>query len=137
MDSVETQRRLDKLASEADTLIIAVDALNVTAARITRRTRRSEAVLAALAVSFLLDILLTVFVYVGLTQLSDTTRVVQDTQANGLVIRQKVLCPLYQLFLNSYSIRVRDNPALNPRGAAWYDNAYATLRDGNKALNCH
>jgi hypothetical protein len=136
MDSADTQARLDKLTTEADSLVEAVHALNVTADRIAKRTRRSEAVLVALVISFLLDVTLTVIVTIGLTQLSDTTRTVQETQANGRVVRQQVLCPLYQLIVTSYSTQVRDNPVLNPRGPAWYDNAYATLRNGNQALHC-
>lgn len=137
MDNDQTREQLDKLRSDADALTTAVNSLNVTAQQITRRTRRSETVILALVVSFILDIALTTFVVIGLNRLDSTTTAVQATQANGLVVRQKVLCPLYQLFLNSYSVKVRDSPTLNPRGPAWYDNAYATLRSGNQLLNCH
>lgn len=134
MDSADTQARLDKLSNDADGLTAAVRALTVTADRITRRTRRSETVILCLVVSFILDVTLTAFVFFGLNRLDSTTREVQATQANGQVVRQEVLCPLYQLFLNSYSVKARDT---NPRGPAWYDHAFATLRAGNTALHCH
>lgn len=136
MDSAETRERLDKLTTEADALTEAVHSLNIAADRISRRTRRSEAVLAGLVISFLLDITLTVFVFVGLNQLGATTHAVQATQADGMVIRQKVLCPLYELIITTYSTQVRDNPTLNPRGPAYYDQVYATLRSGSQALHC-
>src|SRR5215472_13645740 len=125
MDSADTQARLDKLSTDADALTHAVQALNTTADRITRRTRRSETVIAFLVISFILDITVTAFVFVGLNRLDTTTREVQATQANGQIVRQEVLCPLYQLFLSSYSTKARDT---NPKGPVFYDNAFATLR---------
>lgn len=133
MDSAETQARLDKLTVEADTLAEAVRVLTVTADRITKRTRRSETVIACLVVSFVLDIVLTVFVAFGFVNLNNATQTIQQTQANGAVVRQDVLCPLYHLILQSYSTEARDH---NPLGPAWYDNAFATLRNGNAALHC-
>lgn len=133
MDSTETKERLDKLSVEADDLADAVRTLTRTAEQITKRTRRSETVIACLVVSFILDVTLTVLVLIGLNSVSDAQKQVEQTQANGLIIRQQVLCPLYQLFLQSYSIQARNN---NPRGPEWYDHAFATLRAGNQALKC-
>jgi hypothetical protein len=83
--------------------------------------------------SFLFDITLTLVLYVGLNRQQDTTRQIQQVQQNGAVVRQQVLCPLYHLFLSSYSTKARD---AYPQGPAAYDRAFATLRAGNSALGC-
>lgn len=121
------------LAAQAEALTQSVATLAHSADRLNKRTRRSEIIIGLTVLSFLFDITLTILLYVGLHDQQDATRTIQAVQANGAVVRQQVLCPLYQLLISSESPQAR---AAYPHGPAAYDQAFATLRAGKSALNC-
>lgn len=121
------------LAAQAEALTQSVATLTRAADRLNRRTRRSEIAIGMTILSFLFDITLTILLYVGLHDQQTVTQQIQAVQANGAVVRQDVLCPLYQLLLSSESPQAR---AAYPHGTAAYDQAFATLRAGKSALNC-
>lgn len=123
-----------ELAAQAERLTRSVANLTVAADRINKRTRRSEIIIVFTIISFLFDITLTVLLYGGLHNQQLATHTIQAVQANGLVVRQKVLCPLYQLLL---SIESPQGRAQYPAGPAAYDRVFTTLRDGRSALDCH
>lgn len=89
-----------------------------------------------LSVSLLLDVALTVFMIFsqiqishnehGITALTDRLDVAQTTQ------RQKALCPLYQLLLDSKSDAGRAASADKKA----YDHAFAVIQSGYNALEC-
>lgn len=122
-----------ELEARAEALTRSVAELTGAADRLNKRTRRSEVIIGMTIVSFLFDITLTVLLYVGLHDQQTATQAIQAVQSNGAVVRQQVLCPLYQLFLSSESPQAR---AAYPHGPAAYDRAFATLHAGQHALEC-
>jgi len=118
--------RLDTLARVGGELTAAVDALR-------KRTRRSEIWIVLTVVGFCLDIALTITITVGLVNQTAATTQIQQVQNNASVVRQKVLCPLYDLLIGAYSTQAR---AVYPHGPAAYDAAFATLRKAASALDC-
>lgn len=95
-----------------------------------KQSKRDRRILRALIVSFVLNILLTVFVVIGLVQLQSLTSRLDAAQSTG---RQNALCPLYQLFLDSRSDKAR---AASPQGPEAYDNAFKIIQKGYDALEC-
>jgi len=94
-------------------------------------------VLAVIAITGLvLDILITAtVVIVGLGMQSNTERIDDLTQRldySQTVQRQKALCPLYQVFLDSKSAAGRA-AAPDPEK---YDHAFTVIQDGYDALEC-
>jgi hypothetical protein len=122
-----------ELEARAEALTRSVADLTGAADRLSKRTRRSEIAIGLTILSFLFDITLTVLLYVGLHNQQSATEAIQAVQANGAIVRQQVLCPLYQLLISSESPQAR---AKYPRGPAAYDQAFATLHAGQKALDC-
>lgn len=131
--AADARERLDKLTDQARDLSSAVTSLNTSTKQLGRRTTRSEVVLVITIVSFILDIILTTVLTIGLIKQRDATMQIQQVQSNGAVIREEVLCPLYQLLVSSYSVQAR---ARYPGGPAAYDHAFVILRGGAHALNC-
>ena len=83
-----------------------------------------------------LDILLTVVISFALAGMNANTEridaLTQRLDTAQTVQRQKALCPLYQIFLDSKSAAGR---AAAPDPAK-YDHAFVVIADGYKALEC-
>lgn len=100
------------------------------------KTRSNRRAIAVMAVSLALDILLTLAMVFSqlqinrtdhqITALTDRLDKAQTTQ------RQKALCPLYQLLLDSKSDAGR---AAAPDKKA-YDHAFSVIQSGYDALDC-
>jgi hypothetical protein len=94
-----------------------------------RRARTNRRLITAIIVSVALDVILSVFLalvtaqVVNLTDRLDTAQTIQ---------RQKALCPLYQLFLDSQSAKGR---AAAPDPVK-YDHSFVVIKDGYNALGC-
>lgn len=122
------------LTDAAHQLIARVDALTsgtgdqmVTLSQYTKRTRRYVWALGLMA-------LVTVgALTLGLTNLYVLNHVTEQIQRGQTVGRQRALCPLYRLFLDSKNDRAR---SANPKGPEAYDEAFAVIQDGYDALKC-
>ena len=100
-------------------------------------SRTNRRLIIALAISFALDIALTITMVIGVASIKHNserigavTRRLDIAQTTG---RTAVLCPLYKLFLDSQSPRAR---AAYPQGPAAYDRAFKVIRDGYNTLDC-
>lgn len=114
------------LANELETLGVDTGGQIVALSRTARTNRR---LIWMTVGGFALDIALTVAVAVGAIQVGSLTHrldVAQTTQ------RQKALCPLYQVFLDSESPAGR-KAAPDP---VQYDHAFKVIRDGYEVLEC-
>lgn len=136
-----TDDEVTQLALQAGSLLASIDRLNgdtgaqmVRLAQVSRRHRR---LIFGLAISLAVDIILTLVLGMGLNELHSTSGQVKDvtTRLNveQTVQKQRALCPLYQLFIDSENPTAR---AQSPGGPAAYDHAFAVIRDGYAALNC-
>lgn len=138
-----TTNNNDELAALTDLargLIVRVDELNHDSGKqlisLSKETRANRRMIWALTGSFILDVLLTFALGFGFHSLSsEADRVDHLTDrldTAQTVQRQKALCPLYQLFLDSKSPEGR---AASPDPAK-YDAAFKTIEEGYKALAC-
>lgn len=107
-----------------------------TVERLGKRARTNRVLIYGLIGSFALDIMLTIvlaFGFVGLQQQSDRLdTITQRLNVAQTVQRQKALCPLYQVFLDSKSPEARAR-SVDPKK---YDEAFKTIEDGYNALKC-
>lgn len=132
---------LSRLTAAAEELVLNVNSLNKDAGRqlvtLTQRAKTNRQLIWALAASFLLDILLTIALGLGYVAVNDNSNRIGDVTGrldqSQTVGRQRALCPLYQLFLDSKSDAARQR---NPDGPEAYDKAFKTIEDGYNALMC-
>lgn len=132
--------RLAELTAAANDLIREIQQINADAGRqlvtLTQRSKANRAMIYGLAASFALDVILTVVLGVGLAALNRTSdrvsQIAQRLDVAQTVQRQKALCPLYQLFLDSKSPQGR-KAAPDPQK---YDRAFAVIEDGYRVLEC-
>jgi hypothetical protein len=131
---------LDQLARDARELIAKIGELSEGSGeqlvRVTKENRATRRMVWGLAGSFVLDVLLTLLLGVGLVGLNDQAKEV-DALTHRIDIaqtvqRQKALCPLYKLFIDSESPQGR-KAAPDPKK---YDHAFIVIRDGYTALDC-
>lgn len=101
-----------------------------------KRARSNRRMIWAVIVGCVLDVLLTVAFGIGLFQVTNNAdRIDQLTKRLNVAQttqRQKALCPLYQIFLDSKSPRGR-KAAPDPEK---YDHAFEVIEDGYQVLNC-
>lgn len=121
LSAIASQLSRDQ-ASLSDKQIKHVGAL----AKYSRKTRKISY---ALFVSILIDVLLTVALTVIGFQVSGNT---DDIQRSQTTTRQRVLCPLYTIFIQSQSEKGR-KAAPDPKK---YDEAFRVIREGYRTLNC-
>lgn len=95
-------------------------------AKYTRKTRK---IVYSLIASLILDLFLTGFLAFTHAKLDNVTKNVQYSQT---VQRQRVLCPLYTVFLQSRSAEGRKR-APDPKK---YDEAFKVIADGYRTLEC-
>lgn len=134
-------RRLEALSQTANDLVTAVNGLNDETNQrvmgVNKRLNHNKKLMWIVIISFIVDLSLTGTMAWVFHQSRETT---QDVKAitkrldyNSQVQRRKVLCPLYQLFMDSKSEQAR---ASNPNGPAAYDKAFKVIEEGYNALNC-
>ncbi len=128
------------LAEQAAALTKSVNKLNADVGdqmvSMAKVTKRNERLIVGLIISFILDVTLTVFMAFGMVVLKSNTDDIQvltdKVVAVQTVQRQKALCPLYQLFLDSKS-EVGRARAPDP---VKYDQAFVVIQQGFDALKC-
>ena len=129
------------LAEAARQLVQKVDGINVktgdTIVGLGTATKNNRRMILIVAVSVILDLLLTGLVFFGLSGVNDNSqRLSQVTERLDLAQtegRQKSLCPLYTLLLGAKSDKAR---AVNPDGPAAYDKAFKVIEEGFNGLHC-
>lgn len=139
-ETPEKGERMIELISLANTLINEIETLADDSGKqfvsLAHRARTNRLLIIATAASVMFDLLLTVILaFVGIgwhenTNQIDTLTHRLDTQQT--VQRQKALCPLYQVFLDSKSKQGRD-AAPDPEK---YDHAFVVIQQGYDALEC-
>lgn len=132
--------RLPTLITLAEQLIAEVDELSRDSGKqfvsLAKRARTNRMLITITAASVLIDLVLTaVLTIVGIGMQRNTDRI--DALAQRLdqaqtVQRQKALCPLYQIFLDSKSAAGR-KAAPDPKK---YDHAFIVIKQGYNALEC-
>lgn len=105
-------------------------------ATLTRRSRTNRRLILAVIAGFTLDVVLTVAMAFGLLTVMNNAENI-DSLTRRLDVaqtetRQRALCPLYQVFLDSKSPQGRAR-AEDPEK---YDHAFEVIEDGYKALDC-
>lgn len=133
-------RQLQALTNAALELVDSVEQLNRESGSqivgLTKRQATSRKIIIWLIVSLVVDLFLTVALAVGYVYLDRTAHQAEATASqlkyNSTVQRQKALCPLYQLFLDSKSPEGRKR-SLDPEK---YDQAFVTIEEGYKVLKC-
>lgn len=102
-----------------------------------KRARTNRRLIFVVLVGCVLDILLTIIIVVtGAGVIANTRRIDALTNRIDLaqtVQRQKALCPLYQVFLDSKSPQARAQ-APDPKK---YDHAFVVIKQGYDALECN
>jgi hypothetical protein len=100
------------------------------------RARSNRRAIVALSVSLALDIALTVIMAIGWVQVTDNddriAALTERLDQAQTVQRQKALCPLYQLLLDSKSAASRA-AAPDPKA---YDHAFEVIQSGYDAFQC-
>lgn len=116
-------------------LVEAVDRLNDESddhfTKIAKMYKRSRRLMVAVTIGLLLDITITVLLGFGFYSLGSLTDKVDYSQT---VTRHQVLCPLYQILINTESAQGR---ARFPAGPEAYDKVYEQLNRSYMFLNCN
>lgn len=97
---------------------------------LSKRARSNRRLIWVTIGSLILDVALTAAITIGGLQISSLTHRLDVSQTET---RQRALCPLYQVFLDSKSKAGRD-AAPDPKK---YDKAFEVIQDGYDALNCN
>lgn len=101
-----------------------------------KRARTNRRLIIVTIASLVLDVVLSVFLALAVIQIGDNDQAISALtnrlDVSQTVQRQKALCPLYQLFLDSESAAGR---AAAPDPVK-YDHAFVVIRDGYSVLGC-
>lgn len=121
----EINRRADQLDKDVRAIVVATEANTAAMDRLERRLDRADKdrhkfVLALTALAMLI-------VFLGV----ETVRLEQSINDQN-ALRNRVLCPLYGIFLGSY------DPQSRPEGDARrkYEDAFVVIREGNAEMHC-
>jgi hypothetical protein len=136
----ERDDSIEELTQKAVELLAQVERLGdgtgASLVKLTQETRRTRHIVLAMIASFVLDIMLTVFLTLGFVSLHDTDKQVNkvtDRLDNAQTVqRQKALCPLYQIFVEADTPQ---NRAAAPDKSR-YDKNFTIIRQGYDALKC-
>lgn len=133
--------RIDALTETANDLIQEINKLNTGTGKsvesLNTKMRRNKHIMWVVIASLIVDIAITV----GLTLTVNNTqqnseridKITQRLDYNANVQRKKVLCPLYEIFVNS---RSEAGKAQYPQGPEAYDKTFDSIQGQYDALNC-
>lgn len=132
--------KLDALTEVANELVQEVNTLNQGGKQVenlTTKVLRNYKILwlciASLVGLFVVTVILGITVYTSQNNSEKLDKLTQRLDYSQTVTRKQVLCPLYQVFLDSKSEQGR---AAYPKGPAEYDRLFATLERSYKVLHC-
>lgn len=140
MTSPENDAKLEELIGLGTQLLGRIEAFTQEGGkqfvRLAQRSRANRRGLWFLGASLLLDIILTVVMVFSQVQISGNERnisaLTDRIDYSQTVQRQKALCPLYQLLLDSKSAAAR--AAATDKNA--YDHAFSVIQTGYNVLDC-
>jgi hypothetical protein len=119
----------DELAASAQSLEDSVNTLTKEMRAANKRGKMNRRLIYGVALALVLNVIVLATISVlfyGVKSNSEHITEIQDRTSN------KVLCPLYQLFLQTYSPK----SAAHDRDPAGYEHAYAVIRAGFIELDC-
>lgn len=124
---------IEELTRAAHELIGKVDQINAASGErvdtLARASKMNRRIIEALsAITFVVVVLCGLMAFALKSTIDNTNRL----DAGATTSRQKALCPLYQVFLDSNTKEAR---AAAPDKAR-YDRAYKVIQDGYDALGC-
>jgi hypothetical protein len=141
MPPYSNRNKLDDLTEQAGELVTQINRLNagtgVEVEGLNRKVRRSQKMMALIAVSLLANLILTVAVAFTVHSTVENTQQVDavtqrlDHQQN--VTRKQVLCPLYQIFVDSKSDQGRK---AYPQGPKEYDRVFKVIEKAYDTIQC-
>jgi hypothetical protein len=117
--AVELNRKIETIALESGSQFVSL----------ARTARRNRMMIWTATIGVALDILLTVVITIFGIQLTSLTNQLDATQTTQ---RQRALCPLYGIFLDSKSAAGR-KAAPDPKK---YDHAFEVIQQGYRVLGC-
>ncbi len=133
MNSEHNDKLINDLVSAASDLKSEISKLNYdsvdTVTKLSVYVKKTRKMTWGLIISIILDVLLTVLLTSNTIRLDSLTERLDYAQT---VNRQKALCPLYQLFLDSKS----DVGRAHAPDPVKYDQAFVVIKDGYNALGC-
>jgi hypothetical protein len=140
MTSPESETKLQELITVGTQLLEQIsqfaDQSGTQFVSLAQRARANRRAIIALGISLFLDIVLTFVTVFAWVQVSNNEHKISDLTArldySQTVQRQKALCPLYQLLLDSKSTASR-NASPDPKA---YDHAFDVIGQGYAALDC-
>lgn len=138
----DRSEELARLTAVAYELVDNVNKLNRDSGKqlvtLTHRAKRNRQMIWMLIGSFLVDVVLTILLAAGFVSVNDNANKIESVTTrldmSQTIGRQRALCPLYQIFLDSKSDAGRKR---SPQGPEAYDRAFKTIEDGYNALECN
>lgn len=132
--------RLTRLAELASEIVQELEHISLDSGEqfvsLANRARRNRQLITAVIVSVVLDVILSVFLGLAVVQVKHNEHQISALTTrldiSQTVQRQKALCPLYQIFLDSRSAAGR---AAAPDPVK-YDHAFQVIQDGYGVLGC-
>jgi len=140
MTNPENEAKIEELIGLGSRLLLQIEAFTTEGGKqfvnLAQRARANRRAIWLLGLSILLDLALTAFMIFSQIQISSNEHQIGDL-TNRLdtaqtTQRQKALCPLYQLLLDSRSDAAR-KASPDPKA---YDHAFAVIQSGYNALDC-
>lgn len=141
MPNYSNRNKLDALSEQAGDLVAEINKLNEDTGRtlegVNTKVRRNQRMTWLVGLSLLADLIVTVVLGFTLHQTSTTAdktdKVTDRLNYSQNVTRQKVLCPLYEIFINSKSDVGRQR---HPGGPAEYDKIFVTFQQSYDVIKC-
>lgn len=141
MPNYSNRNKLDELNEQAKGLITEISKLNEETGNqisgVSKRLTRNQKIMWLLVATLLLTVITTVVLAFTVASTRENTEKVDaittrlDIQQT--VTRQKVLCPLYQIFVDSRSEQARKT---YPRGPEEYDRIFNIIQTSYDTIKC-
>lgn len=141
MPPYSNRNKLDDLTEQAGELVAQINHLNagtgVEVEGLNKKVRRSQKMMILIGVSLVANLVLTVTVAFTVRSTVENTDKV-DTVTQRLdyqqdVTRKQVLCPLYQIFVDSKTEQGRQ---AYPKGPKAYDENFAIIEKSYNVIQC-
>lgn len=134
MPNYSNRNKLDALSEQAAELVAEINKLNSDTGQqlegVNTKVKRNTRMTWVVGLSLLADVVITLVLGFTVNRVDNVTDRLNYSQN---VTRQKVLCPLYQIFIDSKSPEGR---ARYPEGPAAYDKVFATLQESYDTIKC-
>lgn len=141
MPDYSNRNKLDALSEKADELVTEINRLSTGTGRqlegVEKKQRRNAKIGLLVLLSFVIDVVVTVVVGFTVFETSSNTdkvdKITQRLDYQQTVTRKKVLCPLYQIFVDSKSAEARKTYVKGPKE---YDRIFGIIQDSYNTIEC-